>query len=101
MEIAAKMSSKGQITVPEAVRDALGIGEGDNVVSGWRAIGPSSLALRTSCPWRERSRFRQPDATLHGMTRTLTAQHCCSGSLREVAGPGRVRSGTLGRGHSL
>ena len=28
MEIAARMSSKGQLTVPKAVREALGIGEG-------------------------------------------------------------------------
>lgn len=32
MEFAAKVSSKGQITIPKAVRDALGIREGDNVV---------------------------------------------------------------------
>jgi antitoxin PrlF len=41
MDIAAKMSSKGQITVPKPVRDALGIGEGDNVVfrvEGNRAV---------------------------------------------------------------
>ena len=31
MEIAARMSSKGQLTVPKAVRVALGIGEGDDV----------------------------------------------------------------------
>ena len=32
MEIAAKLSSKGQLTVPKAVRDALGLAEGDDVV---------------------------------------------------------------------
>jgi antitoxin PrlF len=45
MEIAAKMSSKGQITVPKAVRDALGIGEGDNVV--FRVEGNRALLART------------------------------------------------------
>ncbi len=41
MEIAARMSSKGQLTVPKAVREALGLGEGDNVllrVEGNRAV---------------------------------------------------------------
>jgi AbrB family looped-hinge helix DNA binding protein len=41
MEIAAKMSSKGQLTVPKSVRDALGIEEGDEVifvVEGNRAV---------------------------------------------------------------
>ena len=45
MEIAAKMSSKGQITVPKAVRDALGIGEGDNVV--FRLEGNRAVLART------------------------------------------------------
>jgi AbrB family looped-hinge helix DNA binding protein len=45
MDIAAKMSSKGQITVPKAVRDALGIGEGDNVI--FRVEGNSAVLART------------------------------------------------------
>ncbi len=32
MEIAAKVTSKGQITIPKPVREALGIAEGDRVV---------------------------------------------------------------------
>ena len=41
MDAAAKVTSKGQVTVPKAVRDALGIKEGDEVVfhvEGNRAI---------------------------------------------------------------
>jgi antitoxin PrlF len=45
MDIAAKMSSKGQITVPKAVRDALGIGEGDSVV--FRVEGNRAVLART------------------------------------------------------
>lgn len=45
MEIAAKMSSKGQITVPKSVRDALGISEGDNVV--FRVEGNRAVLART------------------------------------------------------
>ena len=45
MEIAAKMSSKGQITVPKSVRDALGIGEGDSVV--FRVEGNRAVLART------------------------------------------------------
>jgi antitoxin PrlF len=45
LEIAAKMSSKGQITVPKAVRDALGIGEGDDVV--FRVEGNRAVLART------------------------------------------------------
>lgn len=45
MEIAARMSSKGQLTVPKAVRDALGIGEGDSVV--FRVEGTRAILART------------------------------------------------------
>lgn len=41
MDVAAKVTSKGQVTVPKAVRDALGIKEGDEVtfrVEGNRAV---------------------------------------------------------------
>jgi len=41
MDAAAKVTSKGQVTVPKVVRDALGIEEGDQVVfhvDGNRAI---------------------------------------------------------------
>ena len=32
MEVSARMTSKGQITVPKSVRDALGINEGDEII---------------------------------------------------------------------
>lgn len=32
MDVAAKVTSKGQVTIPKDVRDALGIAEGDEVV---------------------------------------------------------------------
>lgn len=54
MDAAAKMTSKGQLTVPKAVRDALGIKEGDEVVfhvEGNRAIlarTPDFLSLAGS-----------------------------------------------------
>jgi antitoxin PrlF len=41
MEAAAKVTAKGQLTLPKAVRDALGIREGDAVVfrvEGKRAV---------------------------------------------------------------
>lgn len=51
MDVAARVTSKGQVTVPKAVRDALGIEEGDQVVfhvEGNRAVlarTPNFLAL--------------------------------------------------------
>ena len=45
MDVAAKMSSKGQVTVPKVVRDALGISEGDQVV--FRVEGNRAILART------------------------------------------------------
>jgi len=45
VEIAARVSSKGQVTVPKAVRDALGIHEGDEVV--FRVEGNRAVLART------------------------------------------------------
>jgi antitoxin PrlF len=45
LEIAAKMSSKGQLTVPKSVRDALGIDEGDEVI--FRVEGNRAVLART------------------------------------------------------
>ena len=45
MDISAQLSSKGQLTVPKAVRDALGLVEGDQVV--FRIEGRRALLART------------------------------------------------------
>ncbi|BBX95936.1 AbrB/MazE/SpoVT family DNA-binding domain-containing protein [Mycobacterium lacus] len=45
MDAAAKMTSKGQVTVPKAVRDALGLTEGDQVV--FRIAGNRAVLART------------------------------------------------------
>lgn len=45
MDVAAKVSSKGQVTVPKAVREALGIEEGDEIV--FRVEGKHALLART------------------------------------------------------
>lgn len=56
MEISARLSSKGQITVPRSVRHALGLREGDQVVfrvEGQRATlakTPDFLELAGSVP---------------------------------------------------
>ena len=46
MDVAAQLSSKGQITVPKAVRDALGLLEGDQVV--FRVEGRRAVLARTT-----------------------------------------------------
>lgn len=45
MDVAAQLSSKGQITIPKAVRDALGLIEGDQVV--FRVDGARAILART------------------------------------------------------
>jgi antitoxin PrlF len=45
VDAAARLSSKGQLTVPKAVRDALGIAEGDEVV--FRVQGNRAILART------------------------------------------------------
>jgi len=45
VDVIAKVTSKGQVTVPKAVRDALGIEEGDQVV--FRVEGDRAVLART------------------------------------------------------
>lgn len=45
MDVSARMTSKGQITVPKAVRDALRLEEGDRVV--FRVEGDRAVLART------------------------------------------------------
>jgi antitoxin PrlF len=45
VDTAARVTSKGQVTVPKAVRDALGIKEGDEVV--FRVEGNRAILART------------------------------------------------------
>lgn len=45
MDAAARVTSKGQVTVPKVVRDALGIKEGDDVV--FRVEGNRAVLART------------------------------------------------------
>ncbi len=45
MDAVAKMTSKGQVTVPKVVRDALGIEAGDEVV--FRVEGNRAVLART------------------------------------------------------
>jgi AbrB family looped-hinge helix DNA binding protein len=45
VDAAAKVTSKGQVTVPKAVRDALGIKKGDEIV--FRVEGNRAVLART------------------------------------------------------
>jgi antitoxin PrlF len=45
MDAVAKLTSKGQITVPKAVREALGVAEGDEIV--FRVEGNRAVLART------------------------------------------------------
>lgn len=45
MDVSARLSSKGQLTVPSAVREALSLKEGDRVV--FRVEGDRAILART------------------------------------------------------
>ena len=45
MDASARVTSKGQITIPRSVRDALGLADGDHVV--FRVEGQRALLART------------------------------------------------------
>ena len=45
MDVAAKLTSKGQITVPKSVREALGLRPGDEVV--FRVHGDRAVVAKT------------------------------------------------------
>ena len=82
MDVAARLTSKGQLTVPKVVRDALALAEGDQVVfrlEGRRAVlarTPDLLELAGSVsvpaekrgtPWSEvRRRTRAARAKTYG-----------------------------------
>ena len=46
MEVSARLSSKGQVTVPRAVRDALALEQGDRLV--FRVEGDHAVLARTA-----------------------------------------------------
>ena len=46
MEVSARLSSKGQVTVPRAVREALSLEEGDRLV--FRVQGDRAILARTA-----------------------------------------------------
>ncbi len=46
MDTVARVSSKGQVTVPKVVRDALGVKEGDEIL--FRVEGNTALLARTA-----------------------------------------------------
>lgn len=46
MELTARLSSKGQVTVPRAVREALSLQEGDRLV--FRVEGDHAIVARTT-----------------------------------------------------
>lgn len=46
MEVSARLSSKGQVTVPRAVREALSLVEGDRLV--FRVEGDHAVLARTT-----------------------------------------------------
>jgi antitoxin PrlF len=46
MDVAARVTSKGQVTIPRAVREALGLDEGDHLI--FRVEGQRAVLARTA-----------------------------------------------------
>ena len=81
MDAAAKVTSKGQVTIPKAVRDALGLKVGDEVI--FRVEG--NRAARASTPrWRLRRgaamRARTVTRTGGNATAVASASKSCCGA---------------------
>jgi len=78
MDVSAKLTSKGQLTVPKAVRDALELKEGDRVVfrvEGNRAVlarTPNFLDLAGTIGVPAAERNVSWDEVLHRTRRTRT-----------------------------
>jgi len=78
MDVAAKLTSKGQVTIPKSVREALKLSEGDVVVfriEGQRAVlarTPRLLELAGSIPVPSRARGAKWEDVV-GATRTTRA----------------------------
>jgi AbrB family looped-hinge helix DNA binding protein len=45
MDVSARLTAKGQVTIPRSVREALGLGDGDHVV--FRVEGRRAVLART------------------------------------------------------
>ncbi|HWH31657.1 MAG TPA: AbrB/MazE/SpoVT family DNA-binding domain-containing protein [Egibacteraceae bacterium] len=45
MDVSATLTSKGQVTIPREVREALGLHEGDRVI--FRVVGDTAVLART------------------------------------------------------
>lgn len=81
MDAAAKVTSKGQVTVPKAVREALGINEGDEVVfrvEGHRAVlarTPDFLDLAGAIPVPARRRSVAWDEVIRTARAARLAKH--------------------------
>lgn len=86
MDLAAKVTSKGQVTIPRAVRDKLGISEGDEIVFRVEEHGPRSPRHPTSSTSRAPS-ASQPRSGAPLGTRSAAAP----GALVPRCGGDRVR----------
>jgi antitoxin PrlF len=79
VDVSAQLSSKGQLTVPKVIRDALGLAEGDQVIfrlDGQRAVlartqGLLDLAGSVSVPAEKRG---TPWAEVRRRTRAARAR---------------------------
>ena len=61
MKKQAKITSKGQITIPRAVREALGVRAGDRVAFESDANGMHIRAVRTESPFSKYRGIGNPD----------------------------------------